>query len=101
MNNIFAKFFCPNDDFIFDDFNYDYNLYFDYKKMNVKFNNNVNVILIPSRHEYETLNKDNIWYSIHQLEKIRNEFFNELDVISCIKNITRKEALTYWKLNNT
>lgn len=99
MNNIFTKIFCPDEEFIFD-FEEDVFTFGD-KKLNVKFNNSVKVILIPNISEYEIIGKNKLWYSIDNLEKMKNEFLNELDVLSCLKSVSRYEALKIWKSINS
>ena len=62
------------------------------KNKMVSINNNVEVILIPSRKDviYET---DNIWYNNSQLEKIKNEAICEIKVFSLLKNISYEQAV--------
>lgn len=61
------------------------------KIRNVKFDKIVNVILIPSRNEYNYLSHD-LWYNSYELDKFKNEAIMEIKAYSYLKHITLKEA---------
>ena len=57
----------------------------------VKFYKIVDVILIPSRNEYNYLSHD-LWYNSYELDKFKNEALLEIKAYSYLKHITLKEA---------
>lgn len=67
-------------------------------KKKVRFDNIVEVMIIPSRIDYmnDKIIND-IWYTIHELKIMKIAFRNELNVISHLKHINLNEALSQWK----
>lgn len=62
----------------------------------VSINNNVNVILIPTKEELiinDINNINDIWYNDTQLEKIKKEAICEIKVFSIMKNISFEQAV--------
>lgn len=69
--------------------------FFEIKKQNkmVYFNNIVDVVLIPSKEEYNDYFFD-LWYNNNELQKFRKEAFIEANIYASLKNITIQEAIS-------
>lgn len=72
-----------------------------FHKKKVKINKICNVILIPSRSDINAFGlKNDIWYSLDELNLMRTNYIIELHIISQLNNVTLNEARKIWKKNN-
>lgn len=79
------------------------NIFYDnlYRKR-VTFNNKVSVILIPKIKCYLTNDEiKQLWYNSEDVDYMRSTFFNEINTISKIKNLSFRESVKLWKSNNS